>query len=63
MRIDEALAVPVVAGWKSRRGRQNQAPAGARTAVAAPSRHASAVCAMLATVPDGALYEEIRKER
>jgi len=39
MRIDEALAVPVVAGWKSRRGRQNQAPAGARTAVVAPSRH------------------------
>src|SRR5262245_46253496 len=61
MRIDEALAVPVVAGWKSRRGRQNQAPAGARTAVVAPSRHASAVCAMLAAVRDGALYQVIRK--
>jgi SAM-dependent methyltransferase len=61
MRIDEALAVPVVAGGKSRRGQQNEAPAGARTAVVAPSRHASAVCAMLATVRDGALYEEIRK--
>jgi len=39
------------------------ASGGARTAVGALSRHASAVCAMLATVRDGALYEEIRKER
>jgi SAM-dependent methyltransferase len=34
---------------------------GARTAVVAPSRHARAVCAMLAAVRDGALYEEIRR--
>ena len=34
---------------------------GARTAVVAPSRHANAVCAMLATVRDAALFEEIRR--
>src|SRR5262245_26788387 len=50
MRIDEALAVTVMAGRKSSRARQDRAPAGARTAVVAPSRHASAVCAMLAAV-------------
>jgi SAM-dependent methyltransferase len=37
------------------------ASGGARTAVGALSRHASAVCAMLAAVRDGALYDEIRK--
>ena len=63
MRIDEALEVPVAAGGKSRRNQKNRTPAGARTAVVAPRRHAHAVCAMLAAVRDGALYEEIRKER
>jgi hypothetical protein len=61
MRMDEALPVPAMARWKSRRGRQNQAPVGARTAVVGPSRHASAVCAMLAAVRDGARYDDIRR--
>jgi len=61
MRMDEALPVPAMTRWKSRRGRQNEAPVGARTAVVGPSRHASAVCAMLAAVRDGALYDDIRR--